>query len=112
MDVTTLGQGKIHTYTGTWINWSHGAIRGATITLPQAYGGFLVAFLAIYVSFAGGMFWRFLSFICHQLNTTQSERSRDALHHQRQVIFRNGGAIEAFWELAKMPVSWHGKARR
>ena len=28
------------------------------------------------------------------------------------MIFRNNGAIDAFWELAKMSVNWHGKIKR
>jgi hypothetical protein len=39
----------IHTYTGPWINWSEGVIRGATLTLSQKHSGVLSAFLAILV---------------------------------------------------------------
>ncbi|KAF1959274.1 hypothetical protein CC80DRAFT_591329 [Byssothecium circinans] len=47
----------------------------------------LVAFLAIFVSVAGGSLWRILAFIIHQRRVT--EASRDGLHHQQQVILRN-----------------------
>lgn len=60
----------IHVVTGLWTNWSPGRILGATLTLPQKYGGLLLTFLAVYVAFAGSMFWRFLAFILHQINTT------------------------------------------
>jgi hypothetical protein len=103
----------LHTYTGPWINWSHGVILGATLTLPSKYGGLLAAFLAIYVSFAGHMFWRLLSFVLHQIYTTKPGSKRDGLHHQRQVILRNnGGAADAFWEFAKLPVNWRGRTHQ
>jgi len=101
------------TYVGVWINWSRGAILGATLTLPQEYGGLVAAFLAIYVTFAGGMFWNFLSFILHQINTTKPGSERDGLHHQLQVVLRNnGGAGSALWEFVKLPVYWRGKTQR
>jgi hypothetical protein len=102
-----------YTYLGPWINWSHGRVKGATLTLQSKYGGLLAAFLAIYVSFTGGMFWRLLSFILHQLYTTKPGRNRDGLHHQRQVILRNSqGASGALWEFAKLSVYWRGKTER
>jgi hypothetical protein len=61
----------IHTYTGAWINWSEGAIRGATLTLSQKHAGVLSAFLAILVSFAGSLFWIILSFAIHQAYTSE-----------------------------------------
>jgi hypothetical protein len=110
--IMSSGSG-IYTYTGVWINWSHGAIQGATLTLPQQYGGLLVAFLAIYVSFAGSQFWKFLTFILHQINTTKPGNEHDGLHHQLQVILRNSnGAGGAFWEFIKLPIYWRGRTRR
>jgi hypothetical protein len=97
----------VQTYTGYWINWSHGAVHGATITLPQQYGGLLAAFLALYVAFAGGMFWRILAFALHQSNTTKPDDARDGLHYQRQVILRNvGGGASTAWAFLILPWSW------
>ncbi|KAF7596858.1 hypothetical protein BBP40_012458 [Aspergillus hancockii] len=79
-------------YTGAWVNWSHGLVLGATVTLPQEYAGLLTAFLAIFVSFAGTMMWRILCFLIHQAYTTRPSESRDFLHHTRQVILRNSGS--------------------
>jgi hypothetical protein len=42
------------THTGFWINWSHGLVDGATLTLNSRDAGFLQAFLAILVTFTGG----------------------------------------------------------
>src|SRR5580704_5318037 len=92
------------TYTGVWTNWSHGRVHGATITLSRESGGILAAFLAIYVAYAGGKFWRILSFAAHQLKTTPPSRTRDALHYQRQVILRNSGSGGgALWALSVLP---------
>jgi hypothetical protein len=38
---------------GFWTNWSDGKILGATMTLTRQHGGFLIAFLAIFVGMAG-----------------------------------------------------------
>lgn len=108
--MSTAGTG-IYTYTGVWINWSHGAVRGATLTIPQKYGGLLTAFLAIYVAFAGGVFWRTLSYVLHQCNTTKPGNKRDGLHYQRQIILRNGGsAAGAFLAFMKLPLGWSPRA--
>jgi hypothetical protein len=93
----------IHTYTGAWINWSEGAIRGATLTLSQKHAGVLSAFLAILVSFAGSLFWIILSFAIHQAYTSEPAQGQDALHSQRQLILRNKTAAGAAWALIKLP---------
>ena len=100
----------VRIYTGTWINWSHGPILGATLTLPQKHSGLLAVFLAIYVPFSGRMFWKFLCFIMHQANATRPGGARDGLHHQVQVILRNnGGAGSALWEFTTLPFYWRGR---
>lgn len=38
---------------GFWTNWSHGQIQGATVTLTRRNGGFLIAFLAIFIGMVG-----------------------------------------------------------
>ncbi|GFF64340.1 hypothetical protein IFM47457_06188 [Aspergillus lentulus] len=93
----------IHTYTGPWINWSEGVIRGATLTLSQKHAGVLSAFLAILVSFAGTLFWSILSFVIHQAYTTEPTKGQDALHSQRQIILRNKTAAGAAWALIMLP---------
>ncbi|GFF34148.1 hypothetical protein IFM46972_04136 [Aspergillus udagawae] len=93
----------IHTYTGPWINWSEGPIRGATLTLSQKHAGVLSAFLAILVSFAGSLFWIILSFAIHQAYTTKPAQGQDALHAQRQIILRNKTAAGAAWALIMLP---------
>jgi hypothetical protein len=81
-NTTMAGQSEIHDFTGAWINWSHAAIRGAAINLCQGYAVLLVAFLAIYVSFVGGVFWKFVILILNQIYVTESGRMRERLHPQ------------------------------
>lgn len=102
----------VRTFTGIWHNWSHGAIRGATLTLSQKDAGYLTAFLAIFVSFAGGMFWRITSFVLHQVWATNPDQGHDILHHRRQVILRNSGAGAAAWSLLMLGFGRHGSILR
>ena len=77
-------------YVGTWTNWSHGKIFGATLTLTQTNGSFLVAFLALFVSFSGTSFFRISCFALHHV--LSSNKPSDALYHQIQAILRNSAS--------------------
>jgi hypothetical protein len=57
------------------------------------------------------MFWRLISFVLHQVNTTKPGHERDGLHHQCQAILRNSTAGGAFLEFLKLPVGWRGRTR-
>ena len=74
-------------YLGVWTNWSHGKIRGATLTMSRRNGGLLTAFLALLVGVAGTSFWRIGCFFVHRCYS--SKVAADALYHQRQAILRN-----------------------
>ena len=98
-----------HVYLGPWVNWAHGPILGATITLSQRSGGLLISFVATFVTIVGAQLWRILSFIIHQFRATKD--SQDGLHYQQQNIFRNtsspGGAA---WSFLQQLWYWPGKA--
>ena len=99
------------TYTGFWINWSHGATIGATITLNQRDGGLLTAFLAIFVSAAGASCWKITSYAIHQCRASQDYK--DALHHQQQAILCNtDGPAGALWGFCQLPWYWRDHAIR
>lgn len=102
----------VHTFTGVWHNWSHGAVRGATLTLSQKDAGYLTAFLAIFVSFAGGMFWRITGFALHQVWATNPAQRHDILHYRRQVILRNSSTGAASWSLLMLGFGRHGSILR
>jgi hypothetical protein len=104
----------VNIYTGVWTNWSHGAIHGRTLTITQQYGGILAAFLALYVSFAGGMFWKILSFAIHQIQTRNHSGTGDWLRYEREVILRNSGtgSGEAAWSFFLLPFTSLGPRSR
>ena len=93
------------TYTGPWINWSHGAVLGSTITLSSRDGGLLTAFLALFVSAAGAAFWSILAFSLHQHFSKNDPQV--GVHQQRQVILRNTSSpTSAAWELLQIAWAW------
>ena len=96
---------------GPWINWSHGPILGATITLSARDGGLLTAFLALFVTTAGAAWWRISSYILHQYNA--KHEYQDGLHHQQQAIFRNTSTPgAAAWEFIQLAWYWRKNAGR
>lgn len=100
-----------HTYLGLWINWSHGAVRGSTLTLGSRDGGLLTAFLALFVAIAGGALWRITAFIIHQLRAGQGVQ--DGLYHQQQAILRNTSSPSAaLWQFTKLSYFWRQSAQR
>jgi hypothetical protein len=96
-------------YTGAWINWTEGTIRGATITLSARDGNLLIAFIATFVAIIGGQLWRILAYIVHQARS--SKRPEDGLHYQQQNILRNaGGPAAASWLFLQQALYWRGRA--
>lgn len=98
-------------YYGVWINWSRGKNYGSTITLSSSGSGFMVAFLAIFVSVAGGSLWRILAFVIHQQRI--SKAPRDGLHYQQQAVLRNVATPGvAAWQLLLLVPPWRKFSRR
>lgn len=99
-----------HIYYGPWINWAHGPIVGATLTLGDRSGGLLTAFIATFVTMVGAQLFRILTYIFHQSRSRQS--AHDGLYHQQQVIFRNTTTPgSAAWSFLMQWWTWSGKAR-
>jgi hypothetical protein len=92
-------------FTGTWINYSRGAIFGSTLTLPSSLGAVLISGLALYVTFTATRTWSILCFFIHRIGT--SHRPRDGLDHQIQATLRNNASdLQSMWQLTKMAWSW------
>ena len=92
-------------------SWDHGRVLGATITTSRRDGGFLTAFLALFVAIAGGQAWTIFSFLAHQYFARSA--ASDGLHHQRQAILRNSGTPGgAAWEFFLLTAHWGGRAKR
>ncbi|KAH8879807.1 hypothetical protein GQ53DRAFT_833851 [Thozetella sp. PMI_491] len=98
-------------HVGTWTNWSHGSVFGATLTLTRRDGNLLIAFMAFFVSVVGARLWRILCLGLHRAFSTPNRR--DALHHQRQAILRNSANAESgVWAFGQLLWAWHRTARR
>ncbi|KAF2026090.1 hypothetical protein EK21DRAFT_103512 [Setomelanomma holmii] len=98
---------------GFWTNWSHGQIQGATVTLTRRNGGFLIAFLAIFIGMVGKSFWRLGCFVLHRYFSTSE--AQDGLYHQRQAILRNSDtAQDGAWRMLMSMLAWRSgnRARR
>lgn len=98
-------------YTGIWINWTYGRVRGATLTLSHRDAGFLTAFLALFVSVAGRGFWRLFCFVMHfKFSTNNLE---DGLHHQRQAILRNAATdLDGLQYFIQLAWKWRNRATK
>lgn len=68
-------------YTGIWVNWSHGRIEGATITLTHRDGGLLTAFIALFVTIVASSFWRLFCFAAH-LKLSAMDAPQDGLYRK------------------------------
>ncbi|KAF2969823.1 hypothetical protein GQX73_g3789 [Xylaria multiplex] len=90
---------------GVWTNWSRGSVLGATLTLNRQYGSLLIAFTAFFITIVATRFWRVAcSFVHRRLSVAEP---RDALHFQRQAIFRNSTSSEsALWSLLRILWAW------
>jgi hypothetical protein len=115
-------------YIGIWTNWSKSQISGAsstsaydplgggstfgsTLTLPSLYGNFVVALLALFVSWSGSCLWTVICFGLHRLRSTGDEK--DTLHHQQQVLLRNGLAdVDIFWRLLNLSWIWRPRTEK
>lgn len=99
-----------HIFHGVWINWSHGPIVGATLTLSDGNGALLTAFIATFVTLVGAQLFKILSYIFHQSRSSTS--SKDGLFHQQQVVFRNTASPgAAAWTFLQQGWTWSGKTK-
>ncbi|KAF2029942.1 hypothetical protein EK21DRAFT_100849 [Setomelanomma holmii] len=95
---------------GLWTNWSQGSVAGLTLTTTISDGGLLIAFIALFVAFAGTCFWTIVSFAIHQILSRQDPQQ--AVYHQRQAILRNSDtSVIAFWKLLRLSWSWRKQTR-
>ncbi|KAI8630387.1 hypothetical protein F5Y19DRAFT_474166 [Xylariaceae sp. FL1651] len=72
---------------GIWTNYSNGTVLGPTFTTTRARGDLLIAFTGFLIPLIASRFWKICCVIFHRMYSTS--HPRDAIHHQRQIIFRN-----------------------
>jgi hypothetical protein len=98
-------------YTGSWVNQSNGHVQGATLTIPAQNSAYLIAFLALFVRFAGGHFCDIFCYALFQTRTTKV--SPDALYHQLHAMIRNFDSdTNASWQFLRLGWYWRKRARR
>lgn len=98
-------------YTGIWTDWSRGRVAGATITLSSRDAGFLLAFIAAFVTVIATRLWRILSFAAY--HALASNGRHDGLHYQRQFVLRNTTSpMGAAWVFLLQSWHWRGVANR
>jgi len=70
-----------------------------------------VAFLALFVRFAGSHFWGILRYLLFQHRSRAG--LRDVYDRQQQVVLRNDTTdIDALWDLLKIAWAWRKRTRR
>src|ERR1700712_575737 len=76
-------------YKGPWIDYTRGPVFGATLTTTSSRANLVIAFLSVLVTFTGSHLWDLLAFVCYCTGVSKSNRSRNLLHHQLQLLARN-----------------------
>jgi hypothetical protein len=92
-------------YTGFWIDKTHSAILGATVTLPIRISNIIISVLTISVTISASCFWIIGAFIIHQVISHKPKV--DVVGLQHQVILRNcESPLSSLWEVIKVQIAW------
>ena len=98
-------------YTGLWTNHALGRVTGATLTLTGQNGAYLIAFLALFVRFAGACFWRLMSYGIFQIRAHPDLQIMARL--QEQIVLRNSPtSISALRNLIFIPMRSRSGVRK
>ncbi|KAJ8110926.1 hypothetical protein OPT61_g6357 [Boeremia exigua] len=99
-------------FTGFWINNSLGRFYGATLTLDQFFGGFVISFITLFIATAANSVWKIARFALH-MKCASTESKQDGVHHQRQVLLRNMTiATDAVVQSIRLGYVWRRRAQR
>jgi hypothetical protein len=94
-------------FIGSWKDNSKGAIKGTNITISSKNGVILVAFLALFVQFAGQHLWGIAAFIWFQLRLRGRRKYNAALRYQQDMSIRNNGSPgQTLWTLIRILWAW------
>ncbi|MGI4851478.1 MAG: hypothetical protein ACRYGR_06005 [Janthinobacterium lividum] len=88
-----------------------GSVLGNQLTLTNTKGNILVAFIAVFITFIGGVTWSMVAYMLHQANV--SKAPRDGLHHQILAMLRNRFAPDVFaYRMLEMGFAWRKRPVR
>lgn len=74
-------------------------------------GDLLIAFTAFLIPYVASRFWRIFCLVLHRSYSTA--HSRDAIHHQRQIVLRNSSSPESgLWSLFNIFWSYRWSSQR
>ena len=94
-------------FIGSWKDRSRSAIEGTNITVTSKNGVVLVAFLALFVQFAGQHLWGMAAFIWFQLRLPRRRKCSTALRLQQDMSIRNNGSPgQTLWSLTRIAWAW------
>lgn len=94
-------------FIGSWKDHSKSAIEGTNITITSKNGVILVAFLALFVQFAGQHLWGVAAFFWYQLRLSGRQKCGAALRLQQDMSIRNNGSPgQTLWSLTRIAWAW------
>jgi hypothetical protein len=92
-------------YTGFWIDNSHSAVLGATLTLPIRWASYVVSALTVAVTISATSFWIVAACIFYQFLVRHE--NVDVVGFQHRVILRNSSSpLGKLWEIIKVRFAW------
>jgi len=78
---------------------------GRRLTVSSEAGGYLIAFLALYVTFSLNQLWHIVCYVCHFWSSSLDKRH--ALHYQHQTLLRSGlPAVDYALAMSKIIRAW------
>jgi len=94
---------------GFWIDYTHGPVFGATVTLSSSDANLIIAVLSVLVTFTGSHLWDLIAFIRFWMGASSQPRS--AFYHQLQILVRNITSPGAFLlKIAFIRWSWRSRS--
>jgi hypothetical protein len=92
-------------FVGKWTDWSHGAILGASLTVQEKYGRYIIAAMASFVGIVASYTWTIVAYVVHR--TRVPRHSADPLLRQQQVSLINSQSpLSTSLELLCLAWTW------
>jgi hypothetical protein len=97
-------------FIGVWTDWSNEEVLGASLTLPDTHGRYLLSATATFIGIVGGVAWGLFAYFLHSRRVHVHRRDpgdADLLHLQQQVSLRNSqSALSTALELFSICLAW------
>jgi len=91
-----------------WRDQTLSGWAGPTWTVDVALGSVIISALATFIALVGSRFWTIVAFAIHQSRV--SEAAKDAMHHQHQLIYRNGVShLSTAWLIFRISCAWKNR---